>query len=278
MNDKSTQSRWDALKRVLRGGQSAPPEQNGSKQPEPVSVAAQAPAPAQEPVAQMPPCTDDQARLEALYRVSRVLGTSLELDEVLAQVIDAVIDLTGAERGILVMIENDSTDSKLRLARNIDPEKLDNWEAEVSRTIINTAIKTRQGIVTADAQSDPRFSTQASVIFNVLRSMMCAPLMARGRVIGAIYVDSRIQTDVFDDDDLEMLDAFATQAAFAIDNAHIYTRTVQQVKQLTIELDEVKRARQVAEITESEYFRKLQAKVQTLRDHQKRSQIGHDEP
>jgi GAF domain-containing protein len=232
----------------------------------------QTPVPSHAPIPPTPPCTDDQARLEALYRVSRVLGTSLEMDEVLSQVIDAVIDLTGAERGILVMIDNDSPDWKLRLARNIDPEKLDNWEAEVSRTIINKAIETRQGIVTADAQADPRFSTQASVIFNVLRSMMCAPLMARGRVIGAIYVDSRIQTDVFDQDDLEMMDAFATQAAFAIDNAHIYTRTVQKVKQLTIELDEVRRAREVAEITESDYFRKLQEKVQTLRKNQKKTE------
>jgi len=48
---------------------------------------------------------DDQARLAALYRVSRILGTSLDLDEVLSQVMDAVIGLTGAERGILVLME-----------------------------------------------------------------------------------------------------------------------------------------------------------------------------
>jgi GAF domain-containing protein len=277
MEDKSTQPRpWDALKNVLRGQKPAEPAAAPSPQTERMPAPLQTPVPSHAPIPPTPPCTDDQARLEALYRVSRVLGTSLEMDEVLSQVIDAVIDLTGAERGILVMIDNDSPDWKLRLARNIDPEKLDNWEAEVSRTIINKAIETRQGIVTADAQADPRFSTQASVIFNVLRSMMCAPLMARGRVIGAIYVDSRIQTDVFDQDDLEMMDAFATQAAFSIDNAHIYTRTVQKVKQLTIELDEVRRAREVAEITESDYFRKLQEKVQTLRNNQKKPNSGHE--
>ena len=207
----------------------------------------------------------DQARLAALYRVSRVLGTSLELDEVLAQVMDAVIGLTGAERGLLVLIESNSKDWTLRVTRNIDPEKLSNWETEISRTIINAAVETRQGVVTSDAQSDPRFSQQASVIFNVLRSIMCAPLLARGRVVGAIYVDSRIQKGIFIEDDLEMLDAFATQAAFAIDNARIYTNTVHKVQQLTIELDEVRKARQVAEITETEYFRQLQARAQALR-------------
>ncbi|MBN1147328.1 MAG: GAF domain-containing protein [Anaerolineales bacterium] len=207
----------------------------------------------------------DQARLAALYRVSRVLGTSLDLDEVLNQVMDAVIGLTGAERGLLVLIGSDSKDWALRVARNFDQENLSNWEAEISRTIINTAVDTHQGVVTGDAQSDARFSQQASVIFNVLRSIMCAPLLARGRVIGAIYVDSRIQKGIFDEGDLEMLDALATQAAFAIDNARLYTNTVQKVKQLTIELDEARKASQVAEITETEYFRQLQARAQELR-------------
>jgi len=210
---------------------------------------------------------DDQARLAALYRVSRVLGTSLDLDEVLAQVMDAVMGLTGAERGLLVMVENDTQNWKLRLARNLDPDKLSQWEAEISRTIINTAVETRKGVATADAQSDPRFSMQASVIFNVLRSIMCTPLLARGRVIGAICVDSRIQKGIFDEDDLEMLDALAIQAAFAIDNARIYTHTVQQMQKLTIELDEVRKAQQVAEITETEYFQKLLEKVAAIRQH-----------
>src|SRR4030042_1217343 len=122
------------------------------------------------PIRQDDPARDDQARLAALYRVTRVLGTSLDLDEVLAQVMDAVIGLTGAERGILVMMDDESKDWQLRVARNIDQERLNSWEKEVSSTIINTAVQTRRGVVTADAQSDPRFSSKASVRLNVLRS------------------------------------------------------------------------------------------------------------
>ncbi len=208
---------------------------------------------------------EDQARLAALYHVTRVLGTSLELDEVLAQVMDSVIGLTGAERGILVLIENNIPEWTLRVARNLDQDRLSSWEKEVSRTIINMAINTGKGVVTSDAQSDPRFSTQASVRLNILRSMMCTPLLVRGRVIGAIYVDSRVQRGVFNAKDLEMMDAFAIQAAFAIDNARIFKQTVQQLQQLTIELDEAKRARQVAEITQTEYFQQIKAMAQEMR-------------
>jgi adenylate cyclase len=215
------------------------------------------------------PVKDDQTRLAALYRVSRVLGTSLDLEEVLSQVMDAVIGLTGAERGLLVLMDNETSEWKLRLARNLDPKKLNQWESSISRTMINTALESRKGVVTADAQSDPRFSTQASVIYNVLRSIMCTPLLARGRVIGAIYIDSRIQKGIFDVDDLDMLDALAVQAAFAIDNARIYTSTVQQIQILTNELDEVRKAQQVADITESEYFHQLSVKAEGSLQHEK---------
>lgn len=283
MNEKP--SRWDVLKGALSGrkpGEPAPPAAVPPTPSTPTPPAA--PTPAGAPFSPVPPLPesltttgihralhprDDQTRLAALYRVTRTLGTSLEVDEVLAQVIDAVIDLTGAERGLLVLAETDPSDWTLRIARNFDQEKLADWEREVSSTIIRTAIDTRTSIVTADALNDPRFSTSQSVIFNALRSMMCAPLLARGRLIGAIYVDSRIQRGIFDEADLQMLDAFATQASFAIDNARIYTQVAQQVHKLTIELDEVKRDKAVAEITESEYFIKLQAKVKSIKDARK---------
>jgi GAF domain-containing protein len=209
---------------------------------------------------------DDQARLAALYHVTRVLGTSLDLDEVLSQVMDAVIRLTGAERGILVLVEGDSHEWTLRVARNIDQNSLSTWEKEISHTIIDMAVNTHKGVVTGDAQYDPRFSAKASVRLNELRSMMCTPLLVRGLVIGAIYVDSRVQRGAFNEKDLEMMDAFATQAAFAIDNARIYTQTRQQVQQLSIKLDEAKRAQQVAEITGTEYYQQLKAMAQKMRN------------
>jgi PAS domain S-box-containing protein len=171
--------------------------------------------------------SQDQARLEALYRVSSVLGTSLDLDQVLAQAMDAVIELTGAERGFLVLLEPDSTNWKMRTARNFGHEAQQGQDMVVSRTVIDEVITTVKGVLTTDAQNDPRFSSSQSVVFYALRSVMCAPLLARGEVIGAIYVDNRAQRGLFDQSALELLSAFAIQAAIAIDNARLYTLTDQ---------------------------------------------------
>ncbi len=177
------------------------------------------------PVASGALAQQDHVRLEALYRVSRVLGTSLDLDEVLAQAMDAVIDLTGAERGFLVLLESGAQTWKVRMARNIQQEDLKGMD--VSRSLIDEVITSGQGLLTTDAQNDPRFSGRQSVVFYGLVSIMCAPLLARGKAIGAVYVDNRIQRSIFDNNDLEMLSAFAAQAAIAIDNARLYTLTNQ---------------------------------------------------
>jgi signal transduction histidine kinase len=182
--------------------------------------------------------SQEQGRLAALFSVSQALGSSLDLDEVLNQVMDAVIGLTHAERGFLVLLEENSAEEwRLRAARNYSQETLQPKDMEVSRTVIGSVIQSGQGLLTTDARTDPRFSEQNSVVFYALRSIMCAPLLSRGRAIGAIYVDNRAQTGLFSPGDLELLNAFASQAAVALENAWLYTRTDQALAQRVAELE-----------------------------------------
>lgn len=178
-----------------------------------------------------------QSRLAALYRISQTLGTSLDVDAVLNQVMDLVIELTGAERGFLMLLDPESTLLELRAARNIEGETLDTGEMEISRTVIRSVLESGQGIVTVNAQTDPRFAGQASVILYALRSILCSPLRVRGQVIGVVYVDHRAQSNIFNVQDLEMLNAFAAQAAVAIENARLYTRTDQSLAARVEELE-----------------------------------------
>jgi signal transduction histidine kinase len=182
--------------------------------------------------------SQEQSRLAALYGVSQALGSSLDLDKVLDQVMDAVIGLTHAERGFLVLLEENSAEEwRLRAARNYSQETLQPKDMEVSRTVIGSVIQSGQGLLTTDARTDPRFSEQNSVVFYALRSIMCAPLLSRGKAIGAIYVDNRAQTGLFSPGDLELLNAFASKAAVALENAWLYTRTDQALAQRVAELE-----------------------------------------
>jgi GAF domain-containing protein len=180
---------------------------------------------------------DDSSKLEALYLVSQTLGNSLNLDDVLTLVMDAVIQLTGAERGFLTLIDPDTGNLELEAARNIEQETLQKEDMEISRTVVQSVINSGEGVVTTDAQSDPRFARQESVIIYSLRSILCAPLKVRGVIIGVIYVDNKAQSSLFTKDDLELLNTFASQAAVAIENARSYTRTDQALNERVSELE-----------------------------------------
>jgi signal transduction histidine kinase len=178
-----------------------------------------------------------QSRLAALYNVSQVLGTSLDLDQVLNQVMDAVIDLTGAERGFLMLLEGEQGELSLRAGRDIDHATLERKDMEVSRTIIRSVVEQGVGVLSTDAQKDPRFSDGDSIVILALRSVMCAPLRTRGQIIGVVYVDNRAKSGIFTTGDLDLLNAFASQAAVAIENARLYTQTDQALAERVAELE-----------------------------------------
>ncbi len=178
-----------------------------------------------------------QERYAKLYEVSRVIGSSLDLQTVLDQVMDAIILLTGAERGFLMLLDDDGN-LNVRVARNFDQETVESSAFALSRTVTRKVLETGQAIVTTNAQDDPRFSSQPSILMHGLRSIMASPLRVRGQVIGVVYVDNRIRTGTFSAKDLDVLDTFAGQAAVSIDNARLFKATDQalnaRVEELTM--------------------------------------------
>ena len=179
----------------------------------------------------------EQARLAALFKVCRALGSSLELSEVLHETMDSVIQLTGAERGFLVLVNQETGELAFRAARNFQQENINKNEMEVSRSIIKDVIHSGEGFLTTNAQVDDRFSTQDSITLFALRSILCLPMRTRGEVIGVIYIDNKIKSGAFNRDDQELLEAFAVQAAVAIENARLYTQVDAELAKRVFELE-----------------------------------------
>src|SRR5258708_16385200 len=142
--------------------------------------------------------TVQQERLAKLYEVSRVIGSSLDLQTVLDQVMDAIIQLTGAERGFLMLLDDDGN-LNVRVARNFDQATIDSGAFALSRTVTSRVLESGQAIVTTNAQDDPRFAGQQSVVTNALRSIMASPLRVRGQVIGVTSLDNRVRPVLFSD-------------------------------------------------------------------------------
>ena len=179
--------------------------------------------------------------LVGMVEVSQAMNSTLELDQVLQIVMDTIIHLTGAERGFLMLRDHEG-DMVIRVARNWEQESLDPSEFAISRTVINRAANDGQPVLTTNAQEDPRFGGQQSVVAYSLRSILCVPLKLKNSVIGVIYADNRIKSGLFTQRHLDSLAAFANQAAMAIDNARLFVsvrRTLAEVTELKNLMDNV---------------------------------------
>ena len=163
---------------------------------------------------------------DELAKINRVLRSLSELanalisaqpEEVPARVMDAVFEHIPADRGFL-MLYDDEGNLKPRVVhhRHGDDEKI-----TISKTIADRVVQDRVAILTSDAQVDPRFASGDSIRFHGIRSAMCAPLWKGDAVIGIIHVDSPMQTKTFTPDDLELLSALSNYAAVAIEQASL---------------------------------------------------------
>jgi len=159
-----------------------------------------------------------------LYELARDLSSSLELDVVLRKVMDRVITLMQAARGFIVLVDPITGTMSVQMSGgDADPEKSRHFLG--SRTVIEHVVKTGQAVVATDATMDDRFKGQQSVILQNLRSIIAVPLVTKGNVIGAVYVDNPFRASIFEEKDKEFLQAISDLAAIAIDNARQYERS-----------------------------------------------------
>jgi phosphoserine phosphatase RsbU/P len=163
--------------------------------------------------------------LLTLYEITRTVTSSLDFDEVLNTVMDSIMHVTRAQRGFLMIADDDRL--KVLVARGMDGEKLEEENA-YSTTIVNQVVSTRQPLLTNNAQYDRRYNPGDSIIIRGLRAILSAPMLVNGRLIGVVYVDTSLRSGNFTESDLRLLSAVAGQAGVAIENARLYRVAVEK--------------------------------------------------
>ncbi|HVU11830.1 MAG TPA: adenylate/guanylate cyclase domain-containing protein [Phototrophicaceae bacterium] len=172
-------------------------------------------------------------QLRALAETTALINSSLDTDSVLNQVMDTVIQLTGAERGYIMLTNKASGKLEFRVARGIDREQLVRDDFIVSNTIVNQVFSSGEPVLTDNAKSDPRYQSLESIVGYQLRSILCVPLIVRGEAIGVVYCDNRALSALFKTHELNLLKAFANQAAVAIENARLFESARAQLAEIT---------------------------------------------
>jgi len=164
-----------------------------------------------------------ETRFRQFCEITRQISQRYRLSEILERVLDASLEITGAERGLLLLKNEEVQDPipgyEIKTARHLSDQSLKQADFKISMTAVKNAIEQGSVILTENAQTDPQFQEQKSVVQLQLKAILALPLESEGKIIGAIYLDHRYHPNCFNPQDLSLLQALAAQAALAIQKA-----------------------------------------------------------
>jgi signal transduction histidine kinase/tRNA A-37 threonylcarbamoyl transferase component Bud32 len=177
-------------------------------------------------------------RMETVLTNSADISSILDTDELLEKIMDNAIELVGAERGILWLYSENDRKLELKVLRNVSQGEFEKgFTASIS--IISRVEAEKQPIIVSDASIEDEFKMQSSVVLHGIRSVLAAPIMLRGTMLGILYLDNNLVSGLFGEEDLKTINLLLNQAGISIENARLYSR----LTQLNQELEERVRER-----------------------------------
>ena len=171
-----------------------------------------------------------------LFEFSDRLMHVRDLTELLDALMDAVIQITNADKGFLILAEGETLD--IKVARNLNRENIADAITQLSDSIIAKVVRSRKPVIISDAMHDDEFAAAKSVMHLKVSSVICVPLLDRGRLLGLIYVGNDSIRDLFQEETLRVLTVFASQAALIVANALLLNELRHDNKRLNDRLEQ----------------------------------------
>ncbi len=172
--------------------------------------------------------------LGVLLEVARALHSSMSLEDVLASVLDAALQVTKTQRGVLLLKQ----DGELvpSVARDHENRTLTAQDLEISQSVLRQVITSRRELIVSDTGVDERIREQASVVRLELHTIVAIPLEKLpvmgsldttisgkpAELLGVLYLDSHAPSTAFSDLDREVLRSLAQEAATVVENARLF--------------------------------------------------------
>jgi PAS domain S-box-containing protein len=157
--------------------------------------------------------------LEMIERIGRKVASILDLDSILASIVEAAVELSGAEEGSLLLLNESTGEFYIRAERNFQPEIASTFRLSIHDPLAAQALRSRKPLLVNE-----KTPQQVSPFFCVY-TLLYLPLMIQDHPIGILEVDNRQSSKSFDQDQITLLMALADYAAIAIENSRLYLRS-----------------------------------------------------
>lgn len=203
----------------------------------------------------------DIQHFQTLFEIGKSVTSLLDLEAILVRVVKSAIDMTGAEEGYLLLVDEASGDLYLRAQANLKEKEAKDFRIKVKDSISGQVVQTGEPITISRQESSLKVKTGFTVY-----SLVNVPIKVGQDVIGVLGVDNRHQQQAFTESDQALLAALADWAAIAIQNARLYAdaqgltrdlRLVNHINRLiasTLDIEQIPRLliRHTTEILEAE--------------------------
>jgi PAS domain S-box-containing protein len=174
--------------------------------------------------------------LATVLKASQTLSSEIQLDKLLATLLHTVLENAGADKGALLMpresqwfVEAVATGDQPTLMQSIALSS----SSEVPQSLINTVKRTRQPVVIVDALAHPTLATDAYVVQQQPRSLLCTPILNQGKLVAILYLENYVTVGAFTSDRVQLLNILCAQVAISLENARLYD--LQQDKNQALE-------------------------------------------
>ncbi|MEG4801523.1 AAA family ATPase [Microcoleus sp. ARI1-B5] len=177
--------------------------------------------------------------LSTIIKASQALSGKVHLDELLSNLMQILLENAGAEKFYFLIpdpagewkIEAQCTGERCQLISKSATES-----QEIPISLINYVERTQETLAIDDATTETRFASDPYIIQQRPKSILCSPLIDRGKLMGILYLENNLTAGAFTRDRLEVLNIISAQAAISIENARLYQTLEEKVQQRTAQL------------------------------------------
>ncbi len=181
--------------------------------------------------------------LSILYKSGNIFNSILNEENLIVKIVDMVMEVIHADRYVILFRDEKTQELVPRIVKRSEQRKGYSPIA-ISRSIVETVLKEQVGVICAHTGLDDRFKNAESFYAYGIKSAMCVPIAIKNQILGLIYCDSLIKISHFEEDDLKLLTAIASQAAIALENARLY-REIRDQERIKHELQIAREIQQI---------------------------------
>ena len=183
--------------------------------------------------------TQSQESLEMLVMVSRLLSSKLDISELLTTIMRLASRVVGAERASLYLLDEKAQELYFDVALGL-PEDVQKMRFKLGEGVAGTCAKEGRSIIINDVASDPRHSKKADTRSGyVTRSLLTCPMIIKGKAIGVVQAINKLDGE-FTETDKNNFEAFASQAAIAIENSRLFSSVKEEKRKMEIVFKRIK--------------------------------------